>query len=174
MQKQGLCEKYRNLDRVTLAAFAFLLLFTAFNSADNLAAKVLREDGFEALGFYSMTALYLVFALTGFFSKAIVHKISGAGPTKRLAMAIGGLCYFLRIVCFLLPAAYHSYPHDSSPLPFYLNQGFIAAAIILTAMLNGFGGGILWVAQGEYVTSCATEETKGFYFSYFFIIFMIS
>jgi MFS family permease len=41
-------------------------------------------------------------------------------------------------------------------------------------MLNGFGAGILWTAQGEYVTECATEETKGFYFSYFFIIFMIS
>jgi MFS family permease len=41
-------------------------------------------------------------------------------------------------------------------------------------MLNGFGAGLLWVAQGEYVTNCATDETKGFYFSYFFIIFMIS
>ena len=64
--------KYHNLDRVTHVAIAFLLIFTAFNSADNLAAKVLREDDFAALGFYSMAALYLVFALTGFFSKAIV------------------------------------------------------------------------------------------------------
>ena len=46
--------------------------------------------------------------------------------------------------------------------------------IIVTAILNGVGAGILWVSQAEYVTLCATEETKGFYFSYFFIIFMIS
>jgi hypothetical protein len=84
--------KYKNIDRVTHAAFAFLLLFTAFNSADNLAAKVLREDGFDALGFYSMAALYLMFALTGFFSKAIVHKMSGDAPTKKLPMFLGGLC----------------------------------------------------------------------------------
>lgn len=55
-----------------------------------------------------------------------------------------------------------------------MNRNFISGMIILTAVFNGFGAGILWVAQGEYVTLCATEETKGFYFSYFFIIFMIS
>ena len=44
----------------------------------------------------------------------------------------------------------------------------------MTAALNGFGAGLLWVAQSAYVTSCATASTKGFYFSYFFVIFMIS
>ena len=68
--------KYVNLDRVTLAAVAFLLLFTAFNSADNLAAKVLHEDSFQSLGFYSMAALYLAFAIAGFFAKAIVRTLS--------------------------------------------------------------------------------------------------
>ena len=106
--KVGFSKKYVNFDRVTLASFSFLLLFTAFNSADNLAAKVLREDGFNSLGFYSMAALYLVFAITGFFSKVIVNKISGDSQTKRLAMVIGGLCYFVRITCFLLPVYYYN------------------------------------------------------------------
>lgn len=128
-----------NFDRVTMASFSFLLLFTAFNSADNLAAKVLREDGFNSLGFYSMAALYLVFAITGFFSKAIVNKISGHSQTKRLAMLIGGLCYFVRIICFLLPVYYSN--HQES-----LSYTLVTIAVVLSAMLNGFGAGILWVA----------------------------
>jgi len=148
---------------------AFLLLFTAFNSADNLAAKVLKEDGFAGLGFYSMAALYLVFAITGFFSKGLVHKLSGTSETKRLPMFIGGLCYFVRILFFLLPAYFKTESHSwlTSPTT-------ITVLIIVTAMLNGFGAGILWVAQGEYLSLCATEATKGFYFSYFFVIFMVS
>jgi len=150
--------KYQNLGRVTWAAASFLLLFTAFNSADNLAAKVLRDDSFNELGFYSMAALYLVFAISGFFSKAVVSSMPGS---KKVPMFLGGMCYFIRILCFLLPAT-----HQGEALTWSL--------VIASAMLNGFGAGLLWTAQGEYVTECATEETKGFYFSYFFIIFMVS
>lgn len=168
-RKEGFFKKYRNLDRVSVLSIAFMLLFTAFNSADNLAAKILREDGFEGLGFYSMAALYLVFAITGFFSKGLVHKMSDNSETKRLPMFIGGLCYFLRIMFFLLPAYFKSESHSwlTSPTT-------ITVLIIVTAMFNGFGAGILWVAQGEYLSNCASEQTKGFYFSYFFFIFMIS
>ena len=125
-----------------MAAVSFLLLFTAFNSADNLAAKVLREDGFEELGFYSMAALYLVFAVSGFFSKAIVHAMSGSTlGAKKLPMFLGGMCYFLRILCFLLPAYYHTNPND-----FPISRAVISGLIIFSAMLNGFGAGLLWTA----------------------------
>jgi MFS family permease len=140
-----------------------LLLFTAFNSADNLAAKVLREDGYKELGFYSMASLYLVFAITGFTSKALVNKLKTPGLGYRLPLFIGGLCYFLRILCFLMPATYGPSHHTLT-----------SVLILVTAALNGFGAGLLWVAQSAYVTSCATASTKGFYFSYFFVIFMVS
>lgn len=41
-------------------------------------------------------------------------------------------------------------------------------------MIVGFGMGVLWVAQGEYVSLCATEETKGFYFAHFWAFYMSS
>ena len=34
-------------------------------------------------------------------------------------------------------------------------------------ILNGLGASVLWVAQGEYFSKCATESTKGFYFGLF-------
>ena len=140
-----------------------MLLFTAFNSADNLAAKVLREDGYKELGFYSMASLYLVFAITGFTSKALVNKLKTPTLGYRIPLFIGGICYFFRILCFLLPATYGSSYHTLT-----------SVLILVTAALNGFGAGLLWVAQSAYVTSCATASTKGFYFSYFFVIFMVS
>jgi hypothetical protein len=31
---------------------------------------------------------------------------------------------------------------------------------------------LLWVAQGEYVSNCASESTKGFYFGHFWALYM--
>jgi len=110
-----------------------------------------------------MASLYLVFAITGFTSKALVSKLKTPSLGYRLPLFIGGICYFLRILCFLLPAIYGTSYHTLT-----------SVLILLTAALNGFGAGLLWVAQSAYVTSCATASTKGFYFSYFFVIFMVS
>ena len=41
-------------------------------------------------------------------------------------------------------------------------------------MLDGFGDAVQWVAQGKYISDCATEKTKGFYFSYFWTYYMSS
>jgi MFS family permease len=40
--------------------------------------------------------------------------------------------------------------------------------------VSGFLGSLLWVAEGKYISECATEETKGFYFSYFWAFYMQS
>ena len=112
-----------------------MLLFTAFNSADNLAAKILREDGYDALGFYSMACLYLVFAITGFASKGIVNILRTERFGYRLPLFLGGTCYFLRIMCFLLPAYYGPDHHTLT-----------STLILVTAGLNGLGAGILWVS----------------------------
>eukprot|EP00347_Sterkiella_histriomuscorum_P001898 403370246 len=61
---------YPNLCKVTHISIGFLFLFIAFNSADNLAAKVMKDDGFNNIGFYSMSLLYLAFAIGSFFSTA--------------------------------------------------------------------------------------------------------
>ena len=115
-----------------------------------------------------MACLYLVFAFGGFFSTALVNKLG-----VKLSLFIGGCCYFFRIFCFLFVAYYAEYP-DKRDSIFFLSRSFIITMILLSACVNGFGSGILWVSQGRYVSQCATDETKGFFFSYFFAIFMIS
>jgi hypothetical protein len=48
------------------------------------------------------------------------------------------------------------------------------AILYLGSILAGFGQAIIWVAQGEYISNCTTETTKGFYFGYFWAWYMAS
>jgi hypothetical protein len=38
--------------------------------------------------------------------------------------------------------------------------------------MNGFGGGISQPASGKYISDCAAESNKGFFFAYFWAFYM--
>jgi len=86
-------------------SFGFFLLFTAFNTAQNLATKVLRDDSFGQLGFYSLGAHYCAFGLFSFAAAPSVNKI---GP--KVSMMIGCCLYALYIGAFILPCWCHEHP----------------------------------------------------------------
>lgn len=130
-------KKHLNFDRVNIISFAFLALFSAFNSAANLSAKAMEDDGFDNLGLLSMAMLYFVFSFCSFFAAAIVNKL-GMKPSLVLA----ALCYFFWIFCFILPAFYKDYPERI----FLLTKGFIYFIVLFSAAINGIGSGILWTA----------------------------
>jgi MFS family permease len=113
-----------------------------------------------------MATLYFVFAIFSFFSTAIVNKIG-----TKMSLFIGGLCYWLWVFCFLPPAFYPE--HKDSDI-FIYKKSFIWFLSLFSAAVNGFGAGILWVAEGKYVADCATDENKGFFFGYFWAFFMAS
>ena len=55
-----------------------------------------------------------------------------------------------------------------------MNKTLIEYLIVLTGAINGFGAGILWVAQGKFISECACDENKGFFNSFFWCFFMAS
>ena len=55
-----------------------------------------------------------------------------------------------------------------------LERNFIYGFIIFSACLNGFGGSIIWVAHGQYISECASEENKGLFNSVFWAIYILS
>ena len=115
-----------------------------------------------------MATLYLVFAFCSFFSSAIVNRMGA-----KISLFVGGLCYSFWILCFLPPAFYPD--HKDDPNPFFLfNKTFIYSLSLFSAAVNGFGAGVLWVAQGKFVGECATDTNKGFFFGYFWAFFMSS
>jgi hypothetical protein len=153
MEKSGCCsvfKKNRNLDRITILSLGYLFVFIAFNSAANISGQALKNNGFESLGFYSMATLYLFFSFCSFFSSGIVNKLGA-----KASLFMGGFCYSIWIICFLPPAYYPAYKDDPDP-PFIFNKSFIYFLSLFSAAVNGFGAGVLWVAQGKYVADCAS------------------
>ena len=120
---------YANLDRLLLLSFGFFLLFSAFGTAQGLAAKVLQQNGFKNLGFHSLSMLYLTFGVFSLFSSIIVTKCG-----MKTSLVLGSLCYAVYIASFILAAMGT------------LNHNLIRGLILAAAALNGFGASILWVA----------------------------
>ena len=46
--------------------------------------------------------------------------------------------------------------------------------ILVCAAVNGFGAAILWVAEGQYISQCASEANKGFFNSFFWAVLQMS
>ena len=57
---------------------------------------------------------------------------------------------------------------------FLFNNNVMITILILGSVFAGFGQAIIWVAQGEYMSLCATESTSGFYMGYFWTLYMSS
>jgi hypothetical protein len=94
-----------------------MVLFIAFNSAANISGQALINNGFDALGFYTMATLYLAYSLCSFFSPFFVTKLG-----DKNSLFLSALCYAFWILCFL-PAAFYPDHKDSSLLIF--NRTFI-------------------------------------------------
>jgi MFS family permease len=73
------------------------------------------------------------------------------------------------IVSLLLPA-YKSIYIDSTS--FWLQDSFVYPVIYVTSLLNGLGEGVNQPASGTYISDCAIEENKGFYFAFFWAFYM--
>ena len=135
--------------------------------SQNFSSKILQDDGFEGLGFQCLATLYIVFAVSSFFSHAVIGMVGSLSK----AMSGATLCYFIWISCFILPSKLNEWPDDESEKPWYLNKTFISTILLITAGINGAGAGILCSSEGKFLTLCACDENKGFFNSYFWAYF---
>lgn len=95
------------------------------------------------------TALYSTFAVVAFFSGTIANMLG-----VKLTLSFGGLGYCIYAASFL------SYNHNQ-------NHGFV----IFAGAFLGVCAGLLWTAQGTIMMSYPSEDRKGRYISWFWMIF---
>ena len=55
---------------------------------------------------------------------------------------------------------------------FLVSNWFVGLLTTILSFINGFGEGIAQPASGKFVSDCATERTKGFFFAYFWAFYM--
>ena len=85
------------MGKLLILSIGFQLLFSVFNTAQNLCTSVLDDLGFGNMGFYSLAVLYLTFSLSCFVATAIVNKCG-----ERVCMVVGAMCYTAYTGCFIL------------------------------------------------------------------------
>ena len=137
-------EDYKNKGRVVQISISFFLLFVAFNTCETLITSILEEDGLGSFGFYTLASLYFSIAINAFLSSAIVEKIGIYN-----SFVIGSFFHFTFVLSSILPAYKHDHPQSDSLL---VSDLFIKCTLIVAALLNGFGAGIIWCALGIYIS----------------------
>jgi MFS family permease len=120
-----------NFDRLLILSFGFLFVFTAFNTAQNLAAKILRDNDLGEMGFYSLASVYASFGACSVFSSNVVKRLG-----MKRSMFFGSLCYVIYLASYTLACR----PEVPKSITIF--------GLIFTAVVCGFGSSLLWTAQG--------------------------
>ena len=84
-------------------------------------------------------------------------------------MALGAALSIPFILSCLIPA-YRNYNQTSTS--FVYNQYFVYVVVLFFSVFNGMGTGLAQTANGKYIGDCATENNKGFFYSYAWAFFM--
>jgi MFS family permease len=92
-------------------------------------------------------------------STSVLDKIG-----TKISLALGAISSSFWIAGNVFAAWKHQGPTSDS---FVYSEWFVYSLLLILAAFNGITLAFLWVAQGNYISECATEATRGFYFSYF-------
>jgi len=118
------------LYNVCILSLSFMLLFSAFNTCQSYLTSLLPAG----LGNVSLTVCYLTVCSVIIFAPAVVHLLG-----EPRSMMIGASCYCL-YMCSLI---------DLHP-----------QLLMICSVIVGFGGSILWVASGSFLTRCSDENNR--------------
>lgn len=88
-----------NLDRVIFISFGFMIQFTGYSAVLNITPKILKDLGYNNLGFINLSTINIVFAISSLFAAPIIKKF---GALKVLFFS--SLSYPIWIFTFLAPA----------------------------------------------------------------------
>ena len=112
----------------------------------------------------SNSIAYIGQGIGSIFSLYLVYKI---GIVK--AMSYACLLSIPFILSLIFPTLSKENPNSDS---FIYSSGFIWIVTIVTTFVNGFGQGIAQPASGTFISDCATERSKGFFFAFFWAFYM--
>ncbi|KAK7938750.1 hypothetical protein WMY93_002076 [Mugilogobius chulae] len=128
----------KKLLNIVVLGFAFMFMFTAFQTCGNIEQTVLisfNSTTFHGTGYTSMAIIYGVFSASNLIAPSVITVI---GP--QLSMFISGLLYSAYIAMFIYPFTWSFYT---------------------ASVLVGIGAAVLWTAQGNVLATNSSETTIG-------------
>lgn len=123
------------LYNVIMHAFAFMALFTAFQTSSAYQSTYLTNLNMDNVGFQSLAIVYVVFSFANFLATPIV-EICGA----KWSMFFSAFGYAAFIACFLKPMVW---------------------SILASSALLGLCAAVLWTAQGKFSAANSNASNRG-------------
>jgi Major Facilitator Superfamily. len=130
-----------------------MILFSAFNIAQNLVTQIFSQEGYTNLGQYCIFAIYGCFGCSSFVVSNIKAKLS-----HKMGLIIGASGYF----SFLVAGAVGCYCIQEDIRGGLCTESSIYTLNIVTASYLGFCAGLLWLSQSSYVDDCTNPTNTGF------------
>ena len=121
-----------------------MIMFTSFNSLQNIVSKLYDEYNFNNMGQTAIMCIYGTFGVTSLFSSFIVKKLG-----YKKSMFLSALAYSIFEATGLVIVTGLGIP-----------PGFVWVIVSVGACICGMGASILWVAQGSYTSEVASEDRK--------------
>jgi len=128
---------------VIVMSFAFMLVFTGFNTMSGIQTMIFNSattpnsggyiEGFNGDGFTAAAVIYAVFSVASWLSPSIV---TWKGP--RFGMIVAGITYAQYIAQLLKPNTYVLY---------------------VSAVIIGLGAPVIWTAQGNFLALNSDDNT---------------
>jgi hypothetical protein len=144
--------------RIAYLGVAFMIMFTAFHSLQNIVAKIYDDFGYKNMGTASIILLYFVYGSFTFFAPFIIRTLG-----YKKSMFISSLGYGLFEAAGLIIALWTDIPHA---------LGWIF--VMIGAVFCGAGASVIWVAQGSYVSGISDDDSKTKNFGLFWGLMMSS
>lgn len=157
-------EDYRNFRQASHVAVCFFGIYTAVYSAQNLQSTIFDHAGYGSLGLISNAVAYVGQGIGSVYCVYFINKI---GDVK--AMAWGSVMSLPFIAALLQPTIGFYYQESTN---FFFTWPVVSFLTIVTSFFNGFGEGVAQPASGKFISDCATENSKGFFFAYFWAFYM--
>jgi MFS family permease len=84
-------------------------------------------------------------------------------------MAWGSVLCLAFVISLIIPAIKSE---DLTNDNFFLSKSFVYPLMLGASIATGVGEGMAQPAASKYITDCTTEDTKGFYFAFFWSFYM--
>ena len=98
----------------------------------------MENNGYEHLGYFSLSLLYFCLGTGCLVSTAVMNKIGA-----KYCMMAGSICDSIWILCSIFPFLKSENPDSES---IFNSNTFIYISTAICAICDGFGGAIQWVA----------------------------
>lgn len=120
---------------IVVHGIAFMVIFSAFQTASEYAQPILQNQNLGDLGFLSSAVIYISLSFSNLVAPAVVESLK-----PKRAMIFGASLYLVYLAAYLKPTF----------------ETVLAASVVL-----GFGGAILWTAQGIFLIENSNKMHPG-------------